>query len=218
MVAVKGPTRPTTPSRLARFDGTWTSGEIFVRVDARYSGASRNPFEFPLEILFFPSVLGHNGGAVVHAAGAICDGHAFVFAGRSGAGKSTIARLLDAHGWEVVNDERVVIRVQRDEVLLYGTPWPGDLDKHSPSVAPVAGIFLLEHAPTTLAAPLTAAAAASALIPRCRLPFWDRRAMAGLLAAMDRIVARVPCYRLGFAPDASVLAFLERFDGVLARV
>lgn len=211
LIAVKGPTRPTSPARLARFDATWTSGEIFVRVDERYSGAGRNPFEFPLEIVFFPGVLAHHGGAVLHAAGAIRDGRGFVFAGRSGAGKSTIARLLDAHGWEIVNDERVVVRVDGDRVLVYGTPWPGDLGKNSPSVAPLVGIFLLEHAPTTLAAPLTPAAAAGVLLPRCRLPFWDRRAMEGLLAAVDHVVARVPCYRLAFAPDASVLSFLDRF-------
>lgn len=211
LVAVKGPSRPTSPARLARFDPTWTTGEIFVRVDARYSGAGRYPLEFPLEVVFFPSVLAHHGGAVVHAAGAIRDGRGFVFAGRSGAGKTTLARLLDAHGYEIVNDERVVVRVEGERVRMYGTPWPGDLGTTSPRSAPLAGLFFLEHAPTTLTAPVTPAAAAGVLLPRCRLPFWDRRGMDGLLKALDAVVTRVRCSRLGFAPDASVIAFLDRF-------
>ncbi len=211
LVAVKGPTRSTSPSRLARFDATWSRGEVFVRVDGRYSGAGRYPLEFPLEVVLFPGLLAHLGGAVLHAAGAIKDGRGFVFAGRSGAGKTTLAALLGAHGWDILNDERVIVRADGDRVTVFGTPWPGDLGRVSARSAPLAGIFLLEHAPTTLTAPLGAAAAAGLLVPRCRLPFWDRRGIDRLLGAIEHVVRRVPCYRLAFAPDASVVEFLDRF-------
>lgn len=45
------------------------------------------------------------GGAVLHSAGVVRDGAAFLFLGRSGAGKTTAARLSLARGAEVLSDD-----------------------------------------------------------------------------------------------------------------
>jgi hypothetical protein len=45
------------------------------------------------------------GGAVLHSAGVVRDGAAFLFLGRSGAGKTTVARLSQAQGAEVLSDD-----------------------------------------------------------------------------------------------------------------
>jgi hypothetical protein len=45
------------------------------------------------------------GGAVLHCAGVVKDGAAFLFLGRSGAGKTTVARLSLAQGGEVLSDD-----------------------------------------------------------------------------------------------------------------
>jgi len=45
------------------------------------------------------------GGAVLHSAGVVKDGAAFLFLGRSGAGKTTVARLSLAQGADVLSDD-----------------------------------------------------------------------------------------------------------------
>ncbi len=45
------------------------------------------------------------GGVVLHSAGVVRDGAAFLFLGRSGAGKTTVARLSQAQGAEVLSDD-----------------------------------------------------------------------------------------------------------------
>lgn len=46
-----------------------------------------------------------SGQVMLHGSSVTKDGHTFLFCGQSGAGKSTIARLLEAEGWSVINDE-----------------------------------------------------------------------------------------------------------------
>ena len=196
------------PGRLLSLDRRWTRGDLLVRQGE--DGSAPHPLGFPLDVVLVSGVLAHHGGVVVHAAAAVVDGRGLVFAGRSGAGKTTIARVLRAAGVEVVGDERVVLRAAGDAILLHGTPWPGDLGVVSPRSAPVAGLFFLEHGPTTRTATLTPAAAGRALLPRCRLPFWDRAAMSGVLDTVAEIVRRVPCQRLRFRPDGSVVEVLAR--------
>ncbi|HEV8306525.1 MAG TPA: hypothetical protein VGW35_02560 [Methylomirabilota bacterium] len=211
LLAVKGPSRRATPARVARLDRRWGAGDLFVRVDAVHSGLGRDPLEFPLEVVLLVGALAHRGGIVVHAAGAIRNGRGFVFAGRSGAGKTTIARLLREAGFDIVGDERVILRLDGDRVRLHGTPWPGDLGVVSARSAPVAALFTLDQARATRATPLSAAGVSRAILPRCRLPVWDRDGMALLLDTIAEIGARLPCYRLAFVPDASLVDLVSRF-------
>jgi len=198
------PRRP--PGRLLAVDRDWSAGDLHVRHGS--AGPPPHPLAFPLDVVLVTAALAHRRGVVVHGASAIVEGRGVVLAGASGAGKTTVARLLAAAGLEVVGDERVVLRVAGDAVLLHGTPWAGELGVVSPRSAPVSAVFFLEHAPITAAEPMAAAAAAQALLPRCRLPFWDHAGMAGVLDTVADITRLVPCHRLRVRPDASVVDLL----------
>jgi hypothetical protein len=58
---------------------------------------------------------------VLHAAALVIDGTALVVAGPTGAGKSTCVAAAIEHGWEVLSDDLVVIRVT-DRVRAFGVP------------------------------------------------------------------------------------------------
>jgi hypothetical protein len=211
LVAVKGPTRATTPARAARVDRAWTRGDLFVRHDARHSERARFPLGFPLDVVLFASALAHRGGVVAHASALERDGRGVVFTGPSGAGKTTAARLLQRRGFHVLNDERVVLRVEAGQLAVHGTPWHGALGVVSAGSAPVAAIFFIEHADRTSAVALRPPEAARRLVPRCRLPFWDVGAMQSLLATVDATVRLTPCLALGVRPDDSLGDLVERF-------
>ena len=68
-----------------------------------------------------------NSGMLIHAAGWRINDSGWMFAGKSGAGKSTISNLIVEHtGGTFLSDDRIIVRKIKDNFLMYGTPWPGD--------------------------------------------------------------------------------------------
>jgi hypothetical protein len=100
----------------------------------------------PLDQLVVVPPLAHRDGFLIHAAGAVVGGKAWVFAGHSGDGKTTLSRLLADEGVELLSDERIALRRQDGGFVAYGTPWPGEGDVVSPAAYPLGGVFLLRKA------------------------------------------------------------------------
>jgi hypothetical protein len=71
-------------------------------------------------------LLAMEGGFQLHASSAIRNGHAFLFAGVSGAGKTTMARLAPSDAL-VLTDEISYIRRIAGGYRAYGTPFAGEL-------------------------------------------------------------------------------------------
>ncbi|MFC1583933.1 hypothetical protein ACFL5V_00140 [Fibrobacterota bacterium] len=64
-------------------------------------------------------------GMLMHAAGVVKNRRAYLFAGRSGAGKTTVSRLSRG---KVLNDEITAVRIMgKDRVELSGTPFWGEM-------------------------------------------------------------------------------------------
>ena len=134
---------------------------------------------------------------VVHGGLLAGGGSGFLFCGRSGAGKSTLAALLPDHA---LCDELALVRAAGGGFDGVSLPfWEA-----RPGRAPLAGIFLLEHAPVHRRDRLTPAAAARALRRHVYWPADDAAALAGTFATMTDLAAAVPAWRLGFARDAGV--------------
>jgi hypothetical protein len=64
------------------------------------------------------------GGLLLHSAGVRRDGHGYIFPGRSGTGKSTIAGLATARE-EVLSDEMVLVRPTAGGYRVHSTPFFG---------------------------------------------------------------------------------------------
>ena len=90
---------------------------------------------YPLDELLFISLLGQGRGVEIHGCGVVLNGSdGLLFAGQSGAGKSTIARLCLAEpGAVVLSDDRVILREEPDGIWMYGTPWHGEEPLASPN-------------------------------------------------------------------------------------
>src|SRR5215470_11342833 len=89
-------------------------------------------------------VLAKHGGFLLHSASAIRDGRAFLFAGVSGAGKTTMTRLAPADA-TLLTDEISYVRPGGSGYFGYGTPFVGELAKPGKNCsAPIRGLFFLE--------------------------------------------------------------------------
>src|SRR6202043_3832306 len=92
------------------------------------------------------------GGFLLHSASAVRNGKAFLFAGVSGAGKTTISRLAPADA-TLLTDEISYVRKldvpklegsgKSADYVAYGTPFTGELAKLGENTsAPVAALYL----------------------------------------------------------------------------
>ncbi|TVY05620.1 hypothetical protein [Paenibacillus cremeus] len=63
----------------------------------------------------------HNWGLLLHSSCVIDNGKAHIFAGHSGAGKSTAARL--SYPRTLLSDEATIVKITSDEVTVYNSPF-----------------------------------------------------------------------------------------------
>jgi hypothetical protein len=149
-------------------------------------------------------VLARQGGFLVHASSAIRNGRAFLFAGVSGAGKTTISRLAPADA-TLLTDEMSYVRLETGQYFAYGTPFAGELAKPGENVrAPLGGLFLLSQGPENRIEEIPSAQAAAALLA-CVLFFAeDPQLVSAVFRSVCDFVEHVPVRRLTFLPDQRV--------------
>ena len=212
------------PYKTARFNQTFTIGDVqlyrphFDHQSSDFRGVRLepnrvNPLDFPLNELLMIHVLSQGKGVEVHGCALVdAAGRAYVFPGQSGAGKSTLARLWSEHpGVRLLSDERVVVRTDRQPIVVYGTPWHGDARVVSPQSGQLAGVFFLHHAATHAVVPTSRSLAAAQLLACSFLPFHSAKAVERTMAAVEQATRAAPCYDLWFAPDASVIDVLAKY-------
>lgn len=183
----------------------FTFGEVHVTRDRNYF-----PFTYPLDEVLMINLLGRKRGILVHACGVKKNnGGGLLFAGASGAGKSTIT-----HFWKkgkdttILSDDRIIIRNMDSKFWIYGTPWHGDAKACSTERASLKKLFFLKHAKNNSIRKIEPLDAASRLIV-CSFPaFWDKQGMKFTLKFCAKLAQDIPCYELGFVPDKSILDFL----------
>ena len=149
-------------------------------------------------------LLARQGGFLVHAASAIRNGGAYLFAGVSGAGKTTISRLapLDA---TLLSDEISYVRREGNHYRACGTPFAGELAKVGENQsAPLSTLFLLEKGPENRIEEVSSAEAIRLLL-RNILFFADDCELVNLVfRSACEFVEQVPVRRLVFVPDQRV--------------
>jgi hypothetical protein len=111
-------------------------------------------------------------GFLLHAASVTRNGKAYIFVGRSGAGKSTVASLSPRGS--VLTDEISLIRRASGQWHAFGTPFWGEFKADgSNTSAPIAGIFRLIQARENRIEPLRPSEFLKALLP-CVLFFSSK--------------------------------------------
>jgi hypothetical protein len=150
-------------------------------------------------------LLAKEGGFLVHAASAVRNGRAFIFAGVSGAGKTTISRLAPKDA-TLLTDEISYVRKQEDgSYAAFGTPFTGELAKLGENIqAPIAALYLLKQGPENRIDSVSGIEATRALLSNILFFAEDAGLVRQVFDAACEFTSRVPVYRLTFLPDARV--------------
>jgi hypothetical protein len=140
-------------------------------------------------------------GFLLHAATVVRDGRAYIFVGRSGAGKSTVASLSPEGN--VLTDEISLLRYSDGRWQAHGTPFWGEFRAAgSNRQFPIGGIYSLVQAGSDRVEPLSAKDSLRALLP-CVLFFTSKNdAHEALLKMLLGLVGEIPCHRLHFRRQA----------------
>jgi len=149
-------------------------------------------------------------GLVVHAASLIRGDKAYLFCGRSGAGKTTLTRLSpDA---TLLSDELSIVTMSNGHARCHGTPFWGELARAGEDrCAPLHAVFFLHHGGRHTVEAVRPGDALKQLLSTVLFFAREPELTARVLGIASNLVESVPCFDLHFRPDAG---FWELVDHV----
>ncbi len=149
----------------------------------------------------------------VHTCGILRDGHAVMFTGRSGAGKTTVARFCGEKDGEVLNDEMLLLSRPgqgSSGVNILSAPMLGTFPPQRPVNAPLPCIFFLKQGTETRAQRISNTEAyirflRQVISPAC-IGQKDKKTIYTIMSDFSAQVAgAVPMYELEFNLDGEKL-------------
>ena len=214
LYAFTSPVFGSVPYKVASFDSSFTSGEVYLHRPYFESKQALYPLEYPLDELWMVNLLGQGRGAEIHGCGVVdADGNGHLFVGQSGAGKSTMARLWERQkGIQILSDDRIVLRQANQKLWMYGTPWHGEAGFSSRARAPLTRIYFLRHAQKYELLPQRPAQAVGQLFTCSFPPFYNPEALDFTLGFFEEVVQAVPCFELRFLQDEKVIDLLTELS------
>jgi len=192
-------------------DGRWSMrrGDFRAEWDPKtrrgWIRQTPNPYSIDAVLRIIHSlVLASHGGFLLHSASAIRNGRAYLFAGVSEAGKTTISKLAPSDV-TLLTDEISHVRRSGDGYVAHGTPFTGELAKLGENVsAPVATLYLLAKGKVNRIDRLSAAEATRSILANLLFFAKDEDLVQRVFHSVFHFVSRVPVARLMFVPDARV--------------
>lgn len=143
------------------------------------------------------------GGILMHTAGILRDGCAYLFFGHSGSGKTTACRV-SALDHTILNDDLILLLPQGDTWQAYSTPfWNPTQIKPVNQSAPVIGMYHLIQSKKVFTQKMSRAQATAAIIANVPVIPQDPVRSIHLLDILTQLQKTMPVYELYFLPDNS---------------
>jgi hypothetical protein len=168
-----------------------------------------------LQVLLINYFARYNKGIFVHGMGVKdLNGRGLLFAGKSGSGKTTTAKLWYRHTKAMIlNDDRIIVRKLKNKFFIYGSPWHGAFSDYLDSrieAAPLKKLFFIYHAPKNRLRRVSQKEGFKLLYPVFFPAFWDKENLENTVSFCQDLLQHVNCYSLGFTKDKKVINFIRR--------
>jgi hypothetical protein len=207
---------PDEDVRVQISDGVWRlrRGDFRAHWDPRVGRGqirqSANPYSIDSVLrIVHTLILARDGGFLLHSAGAIRNGRAFLFSGISGAGKTTISRLAPPDV-TLLTDEVSYIRRGLDGYQACGTPFAGELARVGENCsAPISCLFFLKQGPENKIELMAKAEAIRRLMRNILFFAEDPDLVQNVFQSACEFVERVPVQELTFLPDSRVWSMIQ---------
>ena len=156
-------------------------------------------------------------GFVLHSAGLVLNGKAYLFFGHSGAGKSTVTAIsvegLDALA---LSDDLVLLTRDGVQFVASTTPFQGTMPQKvkERGVYPLAAIFHLKQASEVSVTSLSPALAVGMVLSCCPFVANAARRTTRLIPLVEDLCRRVPVKELLFRKDPSFWDVIAGTEGI----
>ena len=149
-----------------------------------------------------------------HGSAIAVDGEGYLFAAKSGTGKSTHARLWREQFGKrafMVNDDKPLLKFTDGGILVCGTPWDGKHHLSSNCSVPLKALCLLTRDEATSVEPISPKAAWTMLLQQAYRP-KDPVLLRKTITLVDRLAESASLYRL--RADMRPGAALASYNGI----
>lgn len=168
-------------------------------------------FQGPLGEILFRNFILSERGIVIHAAAISCRDKGIIFSAPSGTGKTTQANLWKKYKQaKLINADRPTLKVEDNEVRVYGTLWNGSASTCINNSAKLEAIVMLEQSPINEIKKLNKQEAIAKVLPRCFLPYFTKERMGIALKNIENIIEKTPVYLLKCRPDREAVELVNQ--------
>lgn len=156
----------------------------------------------------------NNDGFLLHSAGAMINNKAYLFIGKSGAGKSTISKILQRvenrkqkaknkkrkPEIEILTDELVPVRIEKGKVKIYGSPFWGEMKNDGENLSlNLDKIFILKKSAGNSAV-YASSAEVYKIILRCVMSFSKQKSdFLKVSKTINEICRKIKVFDLNFS-------------------
>jgi len=197
--------------QVALFNAGHTRGKIYTPWPSGFLRGGLHALTLmSTDQILLARLLADRQGCILHSAAAILEGKGFLFAGHSGAGKSTTANMLAGNA-EILCDDRNIVRRWPSGFRVYGTWSHGDVPSVSAASAPLRAILFLRQASENRLVRLVECREILGRLLGCLVrplvtaDWWEKN-----LSLVGTMAREIPCYEMQFDGTGQIVPHLER--------
>lgn len=197
---------------IAAFNDNHSIGEIYHRGKSELEGAAFDALTLlTTDQIMIAHAVADRRGCYLHAAGVKMSGTGLIFAGHSGAGKSTISAMLRQDA-TILCDDRIIVREVDGIFSMFGTWSSGVIEDVSNESATAKAIFFIEKSAKNKIERIEdkkiiiKKLLAYVIRPLETVVWWEKS-----LAVIESLAKEVPCYLLKFEKSNKIVELLKNF-------
>lgn len=183
---------------------TWT---IYSEAQQIQDETVLNPLAYPMAPLLWYVLSTEEDLLLIHASGLVQQQEGRIFAGFSGVGKSTMAGIWERNGAQVINDDRLILKKEKDGTWhMHNTPM---YYRALPVSGPINAIYLPFHSPVNRIEKLSGAIAIANLLAFTIHHGYDSKHILHHSNIAEDLLQTVPIAKLGVVPTDAIIDFIK---------